>query len=112
MGSVFRLREFELGEQLFGGAGFTRQEILMTFPDCRPDLRVANIAFVLMFVWRELPDNGDDTSGRLDFEFRPLLKPALRRAAVGTTSGSLFLTTTVIGMVVLAYNVAPPTILP
>jgi hypothetical protein len=46
----------------------------MAFPDCRPDFGVANLAFVLLFVGRELADNGDDTARRLDFEFLPALK--------------------------------------
>jgi hypothetical protein len=37
----------------------------MAFPDCGPDLGVANLAFVLQFVGGERRDDGDDAAGRI-----------------------------------------------
>ena len=52
---------------------------------------------MLVALGRNFRKDGDHTTGRLDFKFLAALKPALRLAAGGITSGVLllFLTTTV-----------------
>jgi len=62
-----RARHSALGKKILDRPAFSSQEILIAFTDRRADLRIADLALVLLFVGGELRDDGDGTVRNLEF---------------------------------------------